>query len=132
MAGLHYNDQNLSGANGLVPRGVIAIWSGPTTNIPTGWALCDGQSGTPDLRDRFVVGAGSGYAVGAMGGQATTQHSHTYNFPTAYTSVGGEVVDSYGQPGSYANHHHTISGTTPTATLENRPPFYALAFIMKL
>ena len=48
------------------------IWSGPTNQIPTGWILCDGSNGSPDLRDRFVIGAGSGaiYSVGATGGSA--------------------------------------------------------------
>ena len=54
----------------VVPRGCILLWSGSTSTIPGGWALCNGQNGTPDLRDRFVVGAGSTYAVAAKGGGA--------------------------------------------------------------
>ena len=57
----------------LVPVGTIVLWSGTTSNIPTGWVLCNGSNGTPDLRDRFIVGAGSTYSVGATGGEA----SHT-------------------------------------------------------
>lgn len=49
----------------IVPTGTIALWSGSIASIPTGWALCDGTNGTPNLRDRFVVGAGGTYAVGA-------------------------------------------------------------------
>ena len=45
-------------SSGGVPVGTIAVWSGETTDIPNGWALCDGQNGTPDLRDRFIIGAG--------------------------------------------------------------------------
>lgn len=45
------------------PSGVICMWSGATTAIPTGWALCNGSNGTPDLRDKFVVGAGSTYTL---------------------------------------------------------------------
>lgn len=45
-----------------VPRGVITMWFGTTSNIPAGWALCDGGNGTPDLRDRFVIAAGGGYS----------------------------------------------------------------------
>lgn len=41
----------------LVPSGTVVMWSGTIATIPAGWALCDGQNGTPDLRDRFVVGA---------------------------------------------------------------------------
>jgi microcystin-dependent protein len=55
--------------NALVPSGVILMWNGNTSNIPTGWVLCDGNNGAPDLRDRFIVGAGSTYAVGDKGGK---------------------------------------------------------------
>ncbi len=57
------------------PAGGIIMWSGAAGAVPTGWALCDGSKGTPNLRDRFVIGAGSSYAPGATGGAAT--HSHT-------------------------------------------------------
>lgn len=60
----------------LCPAGIITMWSGSTSNIPTGWALCNGQNGTPDLRDRFIVGAGSGYTVGETGRGSNT---HTNN-----------------------------------------------------
>ena len=46
------------------PYGSIVLWHGSEKDIPTGWVACDGQHGTPDLRDRFVVGAGSRYPVG--------------------------------------------------------------------
>ena len=70
--------------------GMIMMWSGTAGNIPSGWALCDGSNGTPDLRNRFIIGAGSSYVVRQTGG-ATSQsvtlttnnlpkHSHTYNF----------------------------------------------------
>ena len=48
------------------------MWSG--TNIPAGWALCDGTQGTPDLRDRFIVGAVGSYARGNTGGSSTHNH----------------------------------------------------------
>ena len=47
------------------PRGLIAMWSGALDALPQGWALCDGTSGTPDLRDKFVVAAGSRYGLGS-------------------------------------------------------------------
>lgn len=62
---------------GNVPTGAIVMWSGTLAAIPSGWVLCDGQSGTPDLRDRFVKGAASGQNPGATGGAAT--HQHTYS-----------------------------------------------------
>ena len=54
-----------------VPVGTIVMWGG--TNIPSDWALCDGTKGTPDLRDRFIVGAGSAYSIGNTGGTSTVK-----------------------------------------------------------
>jgi hypothetical protein len=62
------------------PVGGIIMWSGSVASIPSGWALCNGSNGTPDLRNRFVVGAGSTYAVNATGGSAdaiVVSHTHT-------------------------------------------------------
>jgi microcystin-dependent protein len=73
------------GGNTLIPAGVIVMWAGSVASIPAGWVICDGTNSTPNLRDRFIVGAGSSYSPGATGG-ATTQsattsssgsHSHT-------------------------------------------------------
>ena len=52
-----------------MPTGIIMIWSGTASNIPRGWALCDGTNGTPDLADKFVIAAGAAYPVGAQGGE---------------------------------------------------------------
>jgi hypothetical protein len=60
--------------NGTIPVGGIIMWSG--VSIPTGWALCDGTGGTPDLRNRFIIGAGSTYAVGTSGGSTTIEASN--------------------------------------------------------
>jgi microcystin-dependent protein len=66
-----------------IPAGFIGMWSGAAASIPSGWALCDGSGGTPDLRDKFLVGAGNTYAPGATGGAASvtsgagSAHSHT-------------------------------------------------------
>ena len=59
----------------LVPSGVILMWSGSTDTIPAGWALCNGQDGTPDLTDRFILGAGTTYQPGTTGGAATVTPS---------------------------------------------------------
>ena len=155
--------------SGLVPSGVIVMWSGSAAAIPSGWVICDGANGTPDLRDRFIVGAGSSYAVGATGGEAShtlteseiPSHQHSVNPPSASTSTDGdhrhvmrrstgtgasdavEVNKSYGTSnqscGTAGAHSHTVdipafdSGAAGGgAAHDNRPPYYALCFIMKM
>ena len=64
----------------VLPRGVIMLWSGSSASIPAGWQICDGTNSTPNLRDRFVVGAGTTYAVNATGGTkdaVVVSHTHT-------------------------------------------------------
>lgn len=71
--------------NRVVPFGLITLWFGLLTNIPAGWQLCNGANGTPDLRDRFVVGAGANYPVYQTGGSGSVSsttgaggaHNHT-------------------------------------------------------
>ena len=206
----------------VVPSGIICMWSGESTAIPNGWHLCDGDAGTPDLRDRFIVGAGSTYEVGNTGGEAThklttnempshnhgftgTSHSHTGSLSgataasagshthtmsenlTAASSgshthtintaiVSGSKIVAHGNGDTVINatntddetesggvHTHSISGTITAASAgahthnvtgkvtvnsttaggtvgstgggqahENRPPYFALCFIMKL
>ena len=64
----------------IIPAGIISMWSGSIVSIPSGWALCDGNNGTPNLLDRFVISAGSTYNVGATGGSKDSivvSHAHT-------------------------------------------------------
>ena len=182
----------------LFVTGMIMMYTG--NSAPSGWAICNGSSGTPDLRDRFIVGAGSGYSVNDTGGAASvtlstaqipshnhsfsgsSSHSHTINQHTHSFSGSGSNTHSHGVPkgrgGSQASiSHHvadtaveqtqgtfatsnttisiSVSGTTGGASdrgtnsqtvsisgntgnkgdggsHENRPPYYALMFIMKL
>lgn len=72
--------QNASATASTFTTGMIIIWSGSIGSVPSGWALCNGSNGTPDLRDRFVIAAGSTYAVGQTGGSAdaiVVSHTHT-------------------------------------------------------
>jgi len=84
------------------PSGCIAIWSGSVVSIPAGWYLCNGLNGTPDLRDRFVVGAGSHYARNDTGGAATvttsatvTIASHTLTKSEIPKHTHGTITDNY-------------------------------------
>ena len=137
--------------NNPVPKGVIAMWYGAVDNVPSGWSLCDGTLETPDLRDKFVVGAGTTYAVAATGGDVISGVSgdHTHSLVSAgahdHGGVTGAVATfSTGTAGvalDVNNHTHTItsSGThthsvnaVGTHTHSSLPPYYALAYIMKL
>jgi hypothetical protein len=84
----------------IIPAGVIMLWSGAVGAIPTGWLLCNGTSGTPDLRDRFVVGAGATYAVGVAGGTAdaiVVNHTHTFTGTTGGQSATHQHDSSWGE-----------------------------------
>ena len=182
----------------LFVTGMILMYTG--NSAPSGWAICNGSNGTPDLRDRFIVGAGSAYSVNNTGGAASvtlstaqipshnhsfsgsSSHSHTINNHTHSFSGSGSNTHNHGIPkgrgGSQASISHYVSGTTVEQTQgtfattdatisisvsgttgnpndrgtnsqtvsisgntgnkgdggshENRPPYYALMFIMKL
>lgn len=126
----------------LCPVGMITLWSGAINNIPTGWALCNGQNGTPDLTDKFIVGAGSGYSVGATGGEAshtlTTDELPAHNHGLyLYSGSGNQnpqrsityASQTHVQRGTYTD---LIANAGSGSAHENRPPYYALAYIMKL
>lgn len=121
------------------PTGLITTWSGTLANIPVGWTLCDGSNGTPDLRERFIVGVTTGENPGTTGGVDT--HSHTVNSHThtwSDTSGGPSETTDAGTSGAAASdsHTHDFAGTTgttatTTGTTANLPSYYELAFIMK-
>ena len=147
--------------------GMIMMFTG--SSAPSGWAFCDGNNGTPDLRNRFIVGAGSSYSSGDTGGANdvilsavqmpnhahyfTASHSHNHDFKgvgandhndsTRRATVvrndnltNNNFTDSGGGDTGVQNATVTISGTTHQqgggAAHENRPPYYALSYIMKL
>lgn len=138
-----------------IPAGGIFLWSGSIGSIPAGYVLCNGSNGTPDLRDRFVVGAGSTYAVNATGGSADSvvvSHTHaaTVTDPGhihAQTGRTGDLgTNQYGfaDAGSFfdgADSANTASAVTGisvsnatagvSGTNANLPPYYALCYIMK-
>lgn len=180
-----------------LPRGIITMWSGATNAVPSGWALCDGNNGTPNLKDRFIVGAGQSYGVGNTGGNWTQTPSvwtnaagtgiqvagtaiNTSQMPwhTHSGSVGSDASiqvqdsiqssgtgewladDSFGSlgwspypirkplkefsaslsisgTGGNQPHYHGVTDnghahTAAASAIDVRPPYYALAFIMKL
>ena len=173
--------------NEVLPAGIITMWSGAITDIPDTWTLCDGSNGAPDLRDRFVVGAGNTYAPESVGGESEVTltesqlpvHTHSNDFSvnndthshtgdttnqgghdhlrhndssgnyiaggsTAYALHAhsrGENQHTRGAHGHSLNigddtHSHTLSGSISSTgggeSHENKPPYFALAYIMKL
>jgi hypothetical protein len=144
-----------------VPSGGIIMWSGSVATIPSGWFICDGTNGTPDLTGSFVVHAdadsGGTYDVGDTGGSAdaiVVAHTHTYSGTTNTTGAhthtyqmkaitggaagGGDALNlglGVYNTSSAGDHSHTFSGTTASTgssgTGANLPPYYALAYIMK-
>jgi hypothetical protein len=172
----------------IIPSGIITMWSGSVASIPSGWLLCNGSNGTPDLRDRFIVGAGSSYSPGNTGGAASVTPSgsvsgtvggtslteaqmpkHFHQIVTANSMSGGSypIQNNLGASYSFGNygggtpddpaqsfgtystggnltsgslstgtgvgnsHTHSFSASFSGSSSENRPPYYALAYIMK-
>ena len=148
--------QTAPAVSNTVPSGLIAIWSGSVGSIPSGWVLCNGQNGTPDLRNSFILGAGNTYAVGATGGSAdaivvshthsatsvVTDPGHLHTF-TNYSSSSGSAttpVFANSNTTSTQSTNTAVTGITVSTTNQstgvngsgaNMPPYYALAFIMK-
>jgi len=141
-----------------IPAGGIFLWSGSIGSIPAGYVLCNGSNGTPDLRDRFVVGAGSTYAVDGTGGSANSivvSHTHTATSTTAITDPGHTHATNVAIIGATGAGNFTVGGgggttsintnttgitaaTTTTVasagnsgTNANLPPYFALCYIMK-
>jgi hypothetical protein len=135
----------------MVPAGMIMIWSGSVGSIPSGWVLCNGSNSTPDLRDKFVIGAGSTYAVGSTGGSkdaVVVSHTHTatvtdpgHSHTITPSSTGYNSAISSGPPQATLDGSSTSTATTGITVSNsttgvsgnnaNLPPYYALCYIMK-
>ena len=141
--------KKITGINGLeidsIPSGIVVSWYGDKANVPSGWAICDGTNGTPDLRDRFIVGAGNSYSLKATGGANTVSLTADQNGPHSHSGTTSSsqqtVVPGSDLLGTHSNNMGkwgTVNITLTTgssgkgAAHENRPPYYALYFIIKL
>ena len=90
--------------NNAIPSGVIVMWSGSIASIPSGWYLCNGSNNTPDLRNRFIVGAGSTYSVADTGGSAdaiTVAHTHTFSATTDSSGTHAHEARTGNSDGSF-------------------------------
>ena len=132
----------LQGA-GIFVTGMIILWSGAADAIPTGFTLCDGNNNTPDLRGRFVVGfhdSNGDYDVDDTGGAETVtlsiaempNHKHDTSVDnTKLFPSNGQTSINFGGAGGYPATTFTMSNTGGGGAHENRPPYYALCYIMK-
>jgi hypothetical protein len=108
----------------IIPTGVITMWYGSVASVPSGWYLCDGTNGTPDLRSRFIVGAGTTYAVGAFGGSTdaiVVSHSHT-----ASSTFTGSALGTHTHTATDSGHSHVYAmpSTTQPKPLSSGQPAY--------
>lgn len=106
--------------------GLVAIWSGAIVDIPAGWILCDGNNGTPDLRNEFIVGAGDTYAIDDSGGATSHDHDFTSDGHT-HQGYAGNQYRSWA-PNAGKIDSQVLTGTTDAETAV--PPYFALAYIM--
>ncbi|MFX1567006.1 MAG: hypothetical protein ACFFCV_01415 [Promethearchaeota archaeon] len=142
-----------------VPIGLIVMWAGSIEDLPTGWIICNGSDGTPDLRDKFIQGVSSGEDPGSSGGSLTHNHtytdipihshslssegfSHTHDYDMSaffgtFVYPGGAqsfFTDTYHTYDANVPHNHTMNeaGITECTTQNSNhlPPYYKLAFIM--
>lgn len=138
-----------------VPKGIICMWSGSIDSIPDGWALCDGNNGTPNLRDKFVIGAGKNYKPTDYGGTTGNITLNKYQiprlidvtFPGGNSRVESELTISGsgittasrynagyrdGDNDSNGKKLKLVIGQSSPNSVNVMPPYYALAYIMKL
>jgi hypothetical protein len=130
-------------ASAAIPAGTIVAWAGTAAQVPAGWAVCDGTNGTPNLQDRFIIGAGSSYAVNSansLSAKDAVVPAHTHTFSATTSTIGnhahniGYTNGSSGDAGAgvpladfsstgstnftttnAGAHNHTVSGTTASA-----------------
>ena len=122
----------------ILPSGVILMWSGSIATIPSGWVICDGANGTPNLTDRFVIHAdadsGGTNDVGDTGGasthQLTVNEMPSHGHPETYYSNEG-AVGYPGQTNGGTTNSYTSDSVGGDAAHNNRDKYYALAYIMK-
>jgi hypothetical protein len=103
----------------VIPAGVIVMWSGTLASVPSGWALCDGGGGRPDLRDRFIMGWTNAVNPGGTGGSATHTHSDHAALTHSGATVGDHIVTQPANHTTILNHVHAErlqGGTTGTTT----------------
>jgi len=147
---------NIDGVGAFV-QGMIILWYGDTSNVPTGFVLCDGSNSTPDLRDRFVIGAGNNFSAGSTGGNNSLtlteanlpSHQHFVvsndlggaNRTNSNVSANNQVRKGTGAGNIYETYNLASTGSGANAgrsssvgsgtPIDNKPSYHALCYIMK-
>ena len=146
-----------SGNASAFVTGMIILWYGDTSNIPGGWVLCNGSNSTPDLRDRFVIGAGNNFNSGNTGGNNSItlseanlpSHRHYVvsnsfggqNRTNSNVSANNQVAKGTGAGNLYESYNLASTGSNASAgrsssvgsgsAFDNKPLYHALCYIMK-
>ena len=146
-----------SGNASAFVTGMIILWYGDTSNIPGGFVLCDGQNSTPDLRDRFIIGAGNNFSAGgtggsnsvtlseanlpshrhfvvsnSFGGQNRTGSNVSANNQVAKGTGAGNIFETYNLASTGGNASAGRSSSVGSGTaFDNKPLYHALCYIMK-
>jgi hypothetical protein len=147
--------QLVNPAINTIPSGLISMWSGTIATIPSGWLLCNGSSGTPDLRNRFIIGAfsdtagvayttitGANTQTGGSKDAIVVSHTHTVTDPGHAHTLPYDAADTTGGGNAGIRNNGSISTSTATTgitiatagssgTNANLVPYFALAYIMK-
>ena len=125
-----------------LPIGIMCFWADDTSNLPSGWIVCDGNNGTPDVRDKFIIGASSSYSLLSTGGANSKTHSHdsftidsnitctqTLSYYALITGGTGTGVQGADKVCSDMNHTHDIASNNSYTS--NTPPPYRALYVIK-
>ena len=105
---------------GAIPKGVIFPWASKETTLPKGWALCDGNHGTPNLEGLFLRGTADLNDIGNIGGSTSQQHNHTVEKTASFSGDG------------FNGDGNCRIGLASTVTIDVTPPFYTVQYIIKV
>jgi microcystin-dependent protein len=117
---------------------MILAWSGSLSDIPTGWALCNGSNGTPNLSGRFILGISGAHPIGQIGGEESHRltiaempsHNHNVNMGLYPEQVPNDIYDWNFMPSPYiSTSTNFVGGDQPHNIM---PPYYVLAYIMRI